>query len=263
METQQPAKSTEKIDAMRSHQEAKQRRHTTFYVILFLVITLLFLTVCFFVFFRVENIKVDGNQIYTDEQIMEYVDFAVGDNLFSFSTSEVESRIRKALPYIGEIHVTRKLPATVQITVSERTKDLALLVGDEIYLLSGDLQVLGRYDNTEIFNNITFLTAGQVSRCVVGEELSFLDARMANDLKELFYYLHAYGIDKKIKSIDLTSRFDITVNYDNRYTVYFADIDDIEIKVKFLIAIVGRLGVNDEGYINLSDCREAAVRLNS
>ena len=64
-----------------------------------------------------------------------------------------------------------------------------------------------------------------------------------------------------MKSIDFTSRFDIAVDYDGRFTVYFGSADDLDIKVRFLVAILNRLGSNEKGTIDLSNAREAAVRL--
>ena len=250
------------LDEMQSRQDAKQRRRMIFYILLFVFITLAFLAVSFFVFFRIGEIRVTGNTMYTEEQIMEFIAFKEGDNLFSFDASKAESALRKNLPYLGSVEISRKLPSTIQITVSERTEDMALHLGEEVYLVSGDLQVLGRFAGNEVTPNITSLYAGSVARCLVGEELTFLDRRTDDNLKDLYECLVENNIQKKVKSIDITSRFDITINYDDRFTVYLASTENIDIKIRFLVAILERLGSGESGYINLSDHREAAVRLN-
>ena len=249
------------LDEMQSRQDAKQRRRMIFYILLFVFITLAFLAVSFFVFFRIGEIRVTGNAMYTQEQIMEFISFREGDNLFSFDAAKAESALRKNLPYLGSVEISRKLPSTILVTVSERTEDLALHLGEEVYLISGDLQVLGRFAGNEVTPNITSLYTGSVARCLVGEELTFLDRRTDDNLKELYECLVENNIQKKVKSIDITSRFDITINYDDRFTVYLASTENIDIKVRFLVAILERLGSGESGYINLSDHREAAVRL--
>ncbi|MBP5231662.1 MAG: FtsQ-type POTRA domain-containing protein, partial [Clostridia bacterium] len=204
---------------------------------------------------------IEGNGMYAGEQILEHVSFHEGDNLFSFDLEKAEAELRKNLPYIGDVEISRKLPSTVLISVSERTEDMALHLGDEIYLVSGDLQVLARFDANEVVPNITTLYTGPVSRCIVGEELTFLENRTGTNLKELYTCLIDNKIQKKVKSIDITSRFDITLNYDGRFTVYLASTENIDIKIRFLVAILERLGSGEKGYINLADHREAAVRL--
>ena len=255
------AKNSITVDEMRSRQEKKQRKRLFFYIFLFVFILLAFLVVSFFVFFRVGEIRIEGNAIYTDEQILEHVTFREGDNLFSFDADKEEATLRKSLPYIGSVRISRRMPSVIQITVEERTEDLALHVGEEVYLLSGDLQVLGRYPGNEVVRNIASLYTGTVGRCIVGETLTFQEHRTEDNIKELYACLLDNKLQKKVKSIDFTSRFDITINYDDRFTVYFGSADNLDIKVRFLVAILERLGSGQKGYINLSDAREAAVRL--
>jgi cell division septal protein FtsQ len=64
-----------------------------------------------------------------------------------------------------------------------------------------------------------------------------------------------------VREINMVSRFDITINYADRFTVYLADIDNMDIKIRFLVKILEKLKPTDRGYINLADHREAAVRL--
>lgn len=249
------------IDELRSKQDKKRRRRTVFYVTLFLCVTVLFLSVCFFLFFRVETIRIENNGIYTDEQILEQLPFSQGDNLFSFGKSDAESNLRKALPYIGDVEITRGLPATITVTVHERKAEMTLVLGEDAYLLSCDLQVLDRIGGNDVTAGVTRLTTGAVERCIVGESITFADERTSDDLVELYRCLSENELMGDILSIDMTSRFDITVNYADRFTVYLADIDNMEIKIQFLAGILEKLEPDATGYINLSDHREAAVRL--
>lgn len=254
-------RSSVHIDELRSKQDKKRRRRTVFYAALFLSVTVVFLAVCFFLFFRVSEVRLENNEIYTDEQIMEQLPFAIGDNLFSFNTSEVEANLRKALPYIGSVEIKRELPAVIVVNVGERKAEMTLELGEEAYLLSGDLQVLARIGGNDITTGVTRLKTGAIERCIVGETVTFSESRTANDLIELYNCLAENEMMDQIVSVDMTSRFDITLNYDNRFTVYLADIDNMEIKIRFLAGILEKLKADDTGYINLADHREAAVRL--
>lgn len=254
-------RSSVSMDALRSKQDKKRRRRTVVYVSLLAGVTLVFLVVCFFLFFRVSAIRIEKNKVYSDEQILEHLPIAKGDNLFSFDTEEAENALRKALPYIGDVKISRSLPNTVTVTVSERKAELTLVLGDDAYLLSGDLQVLGRIGGTEITAGVTRLYTGSIAKCLVGEAVTFTDSRTSSDLAELYRCLTEYGMMDHIVTIDMVSRFDITINYADRFTVYLADIDNMDIKIRFLKEILQKLTPTDRGYINLSDHREAAVRL--
>ena len=249
------------IDELRSKQESKQRRRTAFYVLLFLVVVIAFLTVGFFRFFRVAEINITGFCSYTEGQIREQIAIEEGDNLFSFDPEEIEETLRKALPFLGDVSVTRKWPSTVNVEVAERQVDLTMRVGEDAYLLSGDLHVLGKIGGGEIVPGVTSLTAGAVVRCLVGETVTFRENRMGKDFLELFDRIKYYNMKDKIVSIDMTSRFDIYLNYENRFTIYLADVDNADLKLRFLAEILSRLNATDRGTIDLSDPREAAVRL--
>lgn len=249
------------IDELRSKQESKQRRRTALYVLLFLVVVIAFLTVGFFRFFRVAEINITGFRSYTEGQIREQIAIEEGDNLFSFDPEEIEETLRKALPFLGDVSVTRKWPSTVNVEVAERQVDLTMRVGEDAYLLSGDLHVLGKIGGGEIVPGVTSLTAGAVVRCLVGETVTFRENRMGKDFLELFDRIKYYNMKDKIVSIDMSSRFDIYLNYENRFTIYLADVDNADLKLRFLAEILSRLNATDRGTIDLSDPREAAVRL--
>ncbi len=250
-----------RMEELRSRRERKHIRRTAFSVGLFLCITIVFSAVFFLLFFRVSEIRLVGNEIYANEQILEQLPFAEGDHLFSFRAGEVGTDLRKALPYIGSVTVRRELPSVVVVEISERHVDLSLSVGDEAYFLSGDLQVLGRIGGTEITGNLTRLETGPVSRCIVGETVSFSDKRTFDALKELYECLSANGMTERIRSIDMVSRFDISLQYEDRFTVYLGDMDNMEVKIRFLAGIIDQLNDTDRGYIYLSNAREASVRL--
>ena len=72
------------------------------------------------VFFRVERVVVEGNQRYTQEEIIAAAGVQVGDNLYALNKYRMSERLRQTLPYIGEASIRRGLPSTVIISVTER-----------------------------------------------------------------------------------------------------------------------------------------------
>ena len=77
------------------------------------------LTVGATVFFRVEDIVVEGNRRYTQEEIVAITGISQGDNLYGINKIEVSSSIRRQLPYIEGVNIRRNLPSTIRITVDE------------------------------------------------------------------------------------------------------------------------------------------------
>jgi len=71
------------------------------------------------VFFRVEQVVVSGNSRYTQEDVVEATGIQMGDNLYHMNKFQINQEVRRALPYVNELNIVRKLPNTILITVTE------------------------------------------------------------------------------------------------------------------------------------------------
>lgn len=83
-------------------------------------------------------ITVNGESIYTSEDIIAAAELELGVNMLSVKEAEVSAKVSTALPYIHSVEVKRKLPDTLILTVA---------ASQEKYLLSnkGDSVVLDAY----------------------------------------------------------------------------------------------------------------------
>lgn len=249
------------FDAQR-RQEKKRTRRTAFYVLLFLSVTLIFFAVCVTVFLNVETVNVNGIETYSYEQIMEHIPINIGDNIFIFNAEEIEDNIKQKLPYIGSVKIERDLPTTVDINIVEEEAYYAAELAGDTYLLSSDLKVLERVKDSKASEfDIAKLSLVSVKNCIVGNYLGFVDERTSDALAELYSSFADNYIEDKINAVDVRSRFDIYITYDNRFEIYLGDTDNIEIKISFLVRIIDELEPNAKGKINLSNYREAAVAL--
>ncbi len=254
-------KNTALFDAARRNEQKRSRR-TAFYVFLFVAITLIFLVVCVIVFLNVKSIEITGNEKYADEDINALVPIAIGDNMFSFNADKIEAEIQRVLPYVGTVEVKRDLPNTVEVKIVEETPFFATEMAGDTYLISSNLKVLERLPDTKAeTTDLTILTLSNVRTCIVGQPIEFVNSRTFDAIVSLYDNFEANYIQDKIVSIDVESRFDIYANYDNRFKVYFGDIEDIDIKIRFLIAVIDELEPDATGVINVSNPHEAAVAL--
>lgn len=71
------------------------------------------------VFFRVEQVVVSGNSRYTQEDVVAATGIQMGDNLYHMNKFQINQEVRRALPYVNELNIVRKLPNTILITVTE------------------------------------------------------------------------------------------------------------------------------------------------
>ncbi len=248
-------------DAQR-RQENKRTKRKVFYTFLLIFISLVFLAVCVAVFLNVKTITINGIEKYEYDKIMEYVPIVEGDNIFSFEADVIEQNIKQSLPYIGEVDIKRDLPTTVEINIIEEKPYFAAELAGDTYLISSNLKVLEKVKDQKVESlELTELSLNSVRRCIVGSEIEFVDERTLDALQMLYQSFETNYIETKINAVDVRSRFDIYINYDDRFEVYLGDTDNIDIKIRFLVGIIDELDEGSKGKIDVSNHREASVAL--
>ncbi|MFJ8080595.1 cell division protein FtsQ/DivIB [Streptomyces sp. NPDC096205] len=78
---------------------------------------------------RVERVGVSGTAVLTPAQVREAADVPVGDPLVSVDTERIESRLRRKLPRIDTVDVSRSWPHGIVLKVVERTPVLLVEKG--------------------------------------------------------------------------------------------------------------------------------------
>lgn len=102
--------------------QRRRRKRSRFGVLLKLlcaVTAVAALTVGSTVFFQAEEILVNGNVRYTQEEIVAATGIQLGDNLYKMNKGEICRELCRDLPYIQEANIRRSLPSTIIINVRE------------------------------------------------------------------------------------------------------------------------------------------------
>lgn len=78
---------------------------------------------------RAEHVKVSGNSVLTDDQIVAAAKVPLGGALFSVDTGAAGKRLTAALPRIDHVDVERSWPHTVRLRITERIPSAVLKNG--------------------------------------------------------------------------------------------------------------------------------------
>ena len=70
-------------------------------------------------FFKITDITVEGAEKYTAGQIIAVSGIEKDNSVFFLNASSAEVAIKSALPYVDTVKVTRHLPGTVTIRITE------------------------------------------------------------------------------------------------------------------------------------------------
>ena len=123
-------------------------------------------------FFRVRSVEVTGSAYYTADEIRAACGVAQGDNLLTLSRARIAGNIMAELPYVSTVQVTRRLPDTLELTVTEYDVTYAAQGADGAsYLITADGKITEKIDETAARGHIA-VTGLQLADPVVGQQLT-------------------------------------------------------------------------------------------
>ena len=186
-------------------------------------------------FFRVDTIVVSGQERYTSQEIQDATGIAQGDNLFLLNKYDVAQNIVKALPYVEEIRISRKLPDTLLIEVRECGTPLALVQDGSAWLISPGGKIVEQKSAAEVGDS------GIIDGCKllapsVGTPLALATeyADQQTSLLELLAALEDAGMLKQVDAIHLDDAGKVIMDYAGRFTVEMPYNADYAMKLKAL-----------------------------
>lgn len=100
--------------------------------------------------FAVENVEVSGVQRISAESIAASASIPADATLLNISTRDVRDRIL-GQPWVADATVSRRIPHTIKITVTERTPALAVAAEGAMWLVSQDDYWLEAHSAEETF----------------------------------------------------------------------------------------------------------------
>ena len=160
----------ERIAARRRYNERKRRRlRTRFYVIMtILILTVFFMLISLSSIFTVDSIEVRGNSHYTAEEIINMGHAVPGHNIvYNLNKQEIEEYLEQN-PYIKSATVSRKLPSTMVIKVTERAERMAFRYDDDYLIMDEDGILLKKTRNAP---KTTLVEGMIVNKIKLGEKI--------------------------------------------------------------------------------------------
>ena len=111
-------------------------------------------------FFKVESIEITGTSRYSTDEVERASGVHAGDNLYLMDKNAVASRITQQLPYVETVQISRRLPKTLCISVTECRGLAAIEQDGRLWLISegGKLVDTAPADDAAQYAVVTGLT---------------------------------------------------------------------------------------------------------
>ncbi|MCD7927899.1 MAG: FtsQ-type POTRA domain-containing protein [Oscillospiraceae bacterium] len=239
----------------RNRRRRRRGRFGFFYKLFSAALILIALFVGCIVFFRVDEIIVEGESIYSDEEIIQAAGVSLDDNLFLIRQIQVGRSIVGQLPYISSVSLRLSLPNKLYIIVNAATAAAALEDGeggwwamdiDGKLLAQGDSEIAG---GSPLVTGLTLLMPSAGEQAAVSVE----ESTKLSALLDVLAALEDWEVLDQVQSIDLSGSSQIQMEYQQRFTVLLPMYsDDVHLLVHTMKAAAEYLDEGQEGTIDLS-----------
>jgi cell division septal protein FtsQ len=231
----------------------KRRRHAIilFNIFIFILAVVGAIVVSLTVLFKIDTIEVLGQSRYKAEDIIKIADIKKGENLFLANTKEAKNNILQKLPYIGEVKISRKLPAKMTIEVKSEPICGAVEYKGKYAIISENSKILEIAN--KIPNNCATIKGMEISKAEVGKNIIYKDKTKQENFTKLTAAIHNNKLNK-ITTINLTNPYKIEITYDGRIIMNLGIPSDLDYKIRFAKSILdeGKIKENEKGTLNLS-----------
>lgn len=120
----------------------KIRKYLFHYILLAAFCLAILFVMCYTVFFKLDQIQVNGCSVYSQAQIIDEIGAQKGESLFKVNISNTEKLLVGKLPYVRSVKISRKFPTTLKVDVQEEEVLGAVYTNEGFAILSTTGKVL-------------------------------------------------------------------------------------------------------------------------
>ena len=206
------------------------------------------------VFFRADDVIIDGITPYSSTEILLAANINVGDNIFTANVNP--DTVSSALPHIRNIEISRRIfPSKIVLRVQAAESTYKVLYQDDYIILDDRFQVLRIVNAGDIeqedFNGIE-LVGVKIKNPTPGEVISFSEEESSETLDRLVKILQNDGLDG-INLIDVADAANINMIYRDRIFLQLGTLAEMNYKLRFANEIIANeLTATTSGRLDLT-----------
>lgn len=229
----------------------RKRKRIKKIFMLFILLLSICITLCLkHPYFNIKNIEISGNRNISSKEIVDLSGLFKGNNIFYINVRNGENNILSN-PYISEVQIKRKLPATVQINIKEREALFYNTKDNKYFIVDKNGVVLQKKDDIKGMHLVK-LDGFDYDKSEIGKVLKNDDKSKIDIVTNLGDIILNSKNTIGITYIDLSSTIDIKI-YFGDMCVKLGRSDNLDKKVNEALNIINSKGLKGaKGYIDVS-----------
>lgn len=212
----------------------RKRRKVIFYFFLYVIIfSLIIVFALKSSFFNIDKLTVKGNKNLEREEILKASSIKIGDNIFKIKKKKSEENIR-ALPYIKDITLKRKLPKKIEIKVVERQTIFHIQKSSGFLKVDTEGIILEEIEENQ--ENYPLFTGIDVDNLNLGDNVFSLG--LSNAIIDFIQETIDLKLIDRFHRIDLKEKNNITILLKGEILVAFGTLDNVKYKLRLLSEVL-------------------------
>ena len=199
--------------------------------------------------FRLNEITIEGNTVYSDTEILDVAGFSHGQGLLFLNTSEAEKNLYEKFPYIDEVRVHKQFPSKLQIDISMATRRFSIFKDDVFYVISEKGKLM---ETLPELPSETIELRGIEFEIDQNRKIVYTDSDSKEMLVEIEKEVAEVGLNN-IRIIDLSNPENMVINYDDRISIIIGSKEDLHYKIVTAKEIISnKINQFEKGELDLS-----------
>ena len=192
--------------------------------------------------FSLQDIRVEGNQRISSEEILQISGMHIGDSLLGLDERTVEERIN-ADYRLQFRYLEKKIPGQAVLRIREREACCWLTYGGILYTMDKNRMIMYETEDLDHLPAELVEVKGLKIRsgCRTGQTLSLSDHRQELLISNLFLEMKVLGCTADILEVDLSNLSSLLMMTRDGYTVSLGDSSEIHAKLRSLLLVRDKL----------------------
>ena len=200
--------------------------------------------------FNIRDIEVLNNNEVSAETVISLSELKKDENIFKFNIANVSKKIKENA-YIENVKISRKIPDSIEISVTERQASYAVEYANAYAYISSQgyiLEISSQKPNMPILTGIKT----QSEDIQPGNRLNNDDLNRLGDVLKIMEAASSNGISDLITKINVTNTYDYVLTLQSKKkTVYLGDTTNLSTKMLWIVTFNEKEG-NTAGDIILN-----------
>ena len=200
------------------------------------------------VLFIVQKVEIVGTERYMPEEITAYCRIPYEESIFKIDTDGYEKGLYDEFVYIDSVSVKRRLPNKILIEITDSTPTYYSPQNDTYTIYS------------QSFKKLT--SRAQKPETLMGIEADLSNEEIKSTLQQVIDAVKEGGYEN-ITLISVADISDIVIVYDDRISIKFGTVLDIDYKLKMAFHLIeNEISDGEKGQINITEAGKAIFTAN-